>query len=663
MVSSSHRDAAPYDVFIEHSGTKLGYMVAEGEGGLLQYFVGSTPFVVEQRHEGAYGYDAGPTDIDSAISFENWHAGAGFESALDSTDPGDPDAGELASHKYSYSQGVDASWEDRLYISPERQGMSGITAAPTHILQSSIGTAVAAGGKVYSIAAGGAATEEVDTSGTITDLVEFENRVYAFIGDSSDYYHSAAGDITSAWTQVSTTVDDPASFMVSRGNSGSNTVAWKLTAGGALKNTTDPSDSGVAWSAAIQLGHSTMTFNNLMVANDVMYGIADEGIFSYDGVSVEDVFPAQTLAHADNGKHAILWVNGLMYFNFGTGAIVEFNPGPNTLRTVFPRPDGVGHPEVNGAITAIHGDDTHLRVAIKNAAGNTYILKGSPSRVAADPYGQPLFEWHTAAYLAANDCNAIQSVPAGVPHANNPAMVFGYGALSKYFIEPRENYRPEDDSNYRFDTGGGTIFGSWIDGGTRGFNKFLNFGRQVLENSSSAKTAQLLYGTNGSSSTTSIYTADSDGPTGAEPSVEVQFSTARYRITLVTNTNTDSPIVRAALFNTTPNPPPHRFWSMVLKVGDDLPLNDSGEPDPQGGTHLERHLFDALKQRVTFYDRRGRSFIVRMLPIQGAGAIARTQGDTELLQIQMAEISEIAQSADILVYATDSWAGTKRWGP
>ena len=299
---TAQREAALYDVFIDHSSSKVGYMLAEeSDTGVKSYSPGLAPLFAQQRHTRDRNYSAFRQDIFAELAFENWKEGAGFHEAAD-----DP-VGQLQG--YSYSQGVDASQRDRLYLSPERQAISGISAAPSQFLRSSIGTAIAVGGDVFSLAAGGTATSEKETGGTITQLFEFENRVYAMVGDSANYFHSPAGNITGTWTQVSSGPTGGGSFMAARGQSGGSGIAWRLTSAGALSNTVNPADGGTSWSSATQLGHSSMTFNALLNVDDVLYGFADEGIFSFDGSATSDVFWANTLSHANNGKFAFAWVN------------------------------------------------------------------------------------------------------------------------------------------------------------------------------------------------------------------------------------------------------------------------------------------------------------------------------------------------------------------
>lgn len=644
---TAQRETALYDVFIDHSSSKVGYMLAEeSDTGVKSYSPGLAPLFAQQRHTGDRNYSAYRQDIFAELAFENWKEGAGFHEAAD--DPVEQLQG------YSYSQGVDASQRDRLYLSPERQSISGISAAPSQFLRSSIGTAISVGGVVYSLAAGGSATSEVSTGGTVTSLFEFENRVYAMIGDGANYYHSASGNITGTWTQVSSGPTGGGSFMAARGQSSASAIAWRMTAAGALTNSVNPADGGTSWSAATQLGHSSMTFNALINLDDVLYGFADEGIFSYDGTNTSDVFWANTLSHASNGKFAFAWVNKKIYFNFGRGTLMEFDPDSNrrTLRPVWK----AQHPELGGVITAIHGDSTHLYFAIKNHAGNTYIMKGEPESTEENA----TFAFHTWAYLGDNDCNAIQIVRVGVPETANPSALFGYGATAKNFILPREGYRLEDDSNVRYDTGGGNIFGAFLDVGTQEYPKLVNGGRLFCKNLSSARTVQLLFSQDDNTTTASVLTAV-DNNLREVAITPVSFHTIRYQMTLATDVNTQSPRVLGATLTATPNPPRKRQWQMVLKVGDDIAPRGGGKPR-YGGNFLERHLFRAVGEVTTLTDRRGRTFVVKVEDPTSLGAVARQRGDIEFYQVTMIEVTQTAGFEDVLTWNQDRYNTGKVWG-
>jgi hypothetical protein len=81
----------------------------------------------------------------------------------------------------------------------------------------------------------------------------------------------------------------------------------------------------------------------------------------------------------------------------------------------------------------------------------------------------------------------------------------------------------------------------------------------------------------------------------------------------------------------------------------------------EAGRSAEEHLFGAAEQRVTFYDRDNRTFIVRVLDIGGAGAAPAQSGDVRFHTVSLIEISETTENPDPLTWDEDAW-DEKGWG-
>ncbi len=463
-----------------------------------------------------------------------------------------------------------------------------------------------------------------------TDLIEMDGILYAARGSGADYKYSSDGITWTAFTDS----DDNFSYFAVRGISSGQAVLWGVKSDGSIKNTTNGQNSGVAWSSADAIGHTSETVRGLVVANDDLYIYKNEGIYRYTGSATEDVWlGGKQMQRTTNGSGPYVWFDNKVYAPYGD-RLLQFDPTDSTdvnLAFVFPTDAGEACDEINGQITAITGDSQWLYVALKNHNGETYILKGNPYKG----------EWHSSIYLGSNDCNALLVGGPGTIHDNNPALMAGYGTAASFYILTRAGMRPEDDSNYRFDTTSSAILlGSWKSVGAQAFPKFLNAGRVVTENTTAGRPIVLKYEVDSDIGTqTTLVTATSAGSTTANVSADVSFNRIREVVTMQTSDNTASPVAIGFIFNTTPNPPRKRVWSFEVVVGDELEAN-GGVRSRYSGKDLEAFLFNSVNQRVTLYDRRNRTFTVRVLDIRTVRATPTKEGDTESVTINLAQIGQ-----------------------
>lgn len=570
------------DIAIEYGGTRHEYTLARGENDELQFFAGIVDPIIPQQAEGAFGYNAQPFNVNTPLSFENWRGG----SALVDAEPG-----SLTSNSYSYSQGVDASWGARAYLSAARTAVTNLTADWVRAAFTSLGVFVCVTDEVWEWT-GSAFTSRL-SSVTPTDIVEFGSRVYEANGTNA-YRYTSNG---TSWTTstLGFTVDQ---FAVRSGQDGSS-ILWGITGDGELREATDPTNSG-GWSAPTQIGDTWETINRMVVASDFIYVFKDEGIWSFDGLIVEDVFPAQQLVISGNGKQTILWQDGYIYTNYGN-RLWQFDPAVRTLRQVFPVDGRQGHPEVNGTITALDGDGDDLYFGLKNAAGNTYLMKGRPS------YSEQDSVWHTWVYLASSTVNVISVQRAGAIHANNPVVLTDKADVAGYYVLPRAGMRPEDDSNYRYETAG-FIIGSAVDGGALLNSKLMTLGRLHVEAQTAARYAKLSYAVDGGSS----YTALAQTQTGAiglgVPSASVRFTRISYKVDMASDGNTVTPVLIAIGYDATPTTAKHRMWSFAVDVGSFQALTGGGKAHADAWTLID-HLKNASGKEVLLYDPRGRRFV------------------------------------------------------
>ena len=207
-----------YDIWLEHSSAKVGYRLARDEDGNVLINTGSAPFTAQQIFQDGFSLESINANVDLPLTWENWAMGAGmFE--LDQTEPN----GSLG---YYYSQRIDASWDNRLYVSPQLQTGATTVQAPIKFVNSTLGLFVMTARYVREWT-GAAWTERLDTGGvnTNTDLIEFSNvtGTYLVLGVSGGAYYFSADGIT--WNVVGGTPSASLAFRASNQASGTGTSA------------------------------------------------------------------------------------------------------------------------------------------------------------------------------------------------------------------------------------------------------------------------------------------------------------------------------------------------------------------------------------------------------------------------------------------------------
>lgn len=581
-----------YDIFLEHNGVKEGFKLAKGENGPL-YSWALEDALASQRDFNEYGYASEPNDVNQPIHIGDFSGGSGLLQAP---------PGEQTTESYSYSQGVDLSWPDRVYLSPLRQAGTALNDAPFKVIFTSQGTFGITATELWEWT-GSAWTSRL-SSVTPTDIAEFEGNIFIAMGSNS-YQYTANG---TSFTISNLTTKDFSFFTVRSGQDGS-AVLWGIDANGSLRPNADPINGGDEWAAAEQIGDTWETITAFVAAEDFLYVFKEEGIYSFDGTLVEDVWPARTLARPTNAKGAFLWTDGLIYLHLD-GLLYAFDPGSRDLQQVWPLDERIGHPQLNGSITGLGGDDQHIYFALKNAAGNTYIMKGMPSNE----------EWHTWTYLGANDCTVVSPQRAGDVDSSNPTVVIGYGSRLSHYILPGANLRPENDASYQFDTGDGFALFPWLDGGAPLYSKFITAARLVTENTAETtqigtRIARLSYALDGGAQMTELVIANGPGIRIGVPPDAVRFTWVQPKLTLETDVVTDSPVVKALVFDTTPNPPRRRKVNAVL----DLQLTAAagrGGVTTNRAAYLEDFLIGGVSSRILLWDVYGRRLVMKMRSAQ-----------------------------------------------
>ena len=639
------RERGSYDIYIEYDDVKVGYRLADGEAG-LSWHHGLQPLLpAEQRTAGAFEYQQIPAESDVPLGFDNWTSGCGI---FEVSNP-------QANGTYNYSQNIDASYGDRLYLSPafnevfKTKPATTIEAAPTYLSETSIGLFLCAGRYIYKYGTADGVFDEVVDLGAgqaaSGPIVEFSGRIYLPAGDALAYRFSTDG---ASWT-TSTASDPYAKFFAARGRATTSPQFWKVNDNGNLKVSASPEASGATWSTATPTGHTSETVNGLVTASDKLWVTKEEGIFSYDGTTVQDFWTGgRQMRRTSNGKNPLQWVDGLIYVPYGD-RIMQVDPVNETFTLVYPTDYMLGHDELNGSLTAIAGDADWIYIAQKNNAGDTYIIKLNPYKTV-----------HTWVYQSSNDCNCLLVVGTGSINSTNPAVIAGHENTIGYYTNPPSGLRPEDDDNYLFTSSTGVITGPYVNVGAKLFKKFLNAGRILGQNLTGGKTSTLRYEID-YGTPVSIVTASSNGETSASVTSEVEFNQIRYNMQMVSGVPTRTPITRSIVLNTILNPPRKKAWRLAVEVGSGVVLS-SGSRASLAGNYLESFLFAGAQKRVTLYDRRAqRTFIGRIIDIQGRMTQALAAGDFEIFDILFYEISETS-SGDTAVYNSSAYNTGKVYG-
>lgn len=634
------RDRGHFDVFISVSGTEYGFNLTEGEGGKLSYQPGLVEEIAAQQSLGGISYEAQPSSISVFDAFEDWSDGAGAEHTA---------PGETKPKSYSYSRGVDASWGNQLYLSPQLQSMTGLTTSLTKVVRTAAGVFGLGGRYIYHLhSAQWVSHYDAGASAVFTDLVEYGNGTSSFLvaalGDSQDMVYSTDnGDNWAAST------GNKATFLGVRGTATVIPVLLSITVAGLIKTSVNVT----SFSNADRVGQTTETVNSMVVANNKAWVFKREGIYVWDGTTSSSFLPLPALYRTGNGLNAFLWIDGSIYASYG-GRIIKVDAVANTFETVFL----TQHPELNGTIAGITGDTAFLYFALTNSAGATYVMKGNPTVGA----------WHTLGYLGVVTPSFITTLPSTVPHASNPTLVFGNGSsTASYYVLPRDGLRPEDDENYLYDTAGGTLYQSVSDGGALAFPKYLNSARLVGASMTAARSAIVKYALDESTTFTTILTGVSPGLSKASLTTPVSFAQQQASITLATGDNQHSPRVRGYAFDTTPAQPRRQQWTLGVHLDDGAAAQ--GDSGKASFVELYDFLFNACRNglQVTYGDYFGNSYTAKIRDMQGGGLVPKATGKGRRavscdFTLVIAEIQPAGLTTSTFIWGESGWGSGDVYG-
>lgn len=618
--TAARRQPGIYDMWIEHSGVRLPYKIARDNGHAIQWFEGLAEVNAPERNQTGFGYEASPAHLDSPLVYSSWEGGAGRLYAP---------AGSRNTNRYSYSQHVDLSYGDRAYKSPNRQASTDLTNTIIKRIFTPQGTFAIVSDEVWKYNTGTNVWDSVLGTVAPTDILSFKTLIVVLCGDNS-YRYSTDG---SSWT-TSTATGHEYHFGKVRSGSGGSPVFWAINEDGRMNNATVVINGTEDWAADTQIGDTWEAVNGLELVNDEFVILKDTGVYLYDGLTKTDLYPAATEALATNGKHHVLWIDGMVYLNLGD-KVQQYDAARRSFKQIWPVPGEPAHPELNGTITAMGRTNEHVYFALKNAAGNTYLMRGDP-----DAGG-----FHSWVYLGANDCTDIAGARAGAIHASNPVLMAGFGTFASHYILPGPNLRPENDANYEFTTTDGLVVWPWLDGGAALHSKFMTYGKitgETLINDPAAGFDRHMvwsYAQDGSALVTDLAQAETAGVTVGVPPDAIKYTWMQARLTMVTDDTAISPVFKGGTIGSTPNPPRRRVWRGVLDLNG-IPAGPRSGQGKEDEFTLREHLFNASSARVLLYDRWGRRWVAKMHDVQQANIVENPDMDDDKVHVELFEMGE-----------------------
>ena len=633
-----------YDFTLTFNGASYGIMLyVDPQTGQKHWGEGISPLMTPQQRTTAFSYEHVPPEIDVPASFENWSEGAGYTEHLGEGN---------APRGYNYSRGLDFSWGTRGYQSPARQADNAstggaIAAAPVLFWYSStFGLWCMASTTLYKYDLTTNTWVSKDTaSAAYTSAAELNGVMYVSINGLA-YHYSTDGNTWTTATLGGTLTNDIADLFVVR-----NASLWAMRLE-ALYTTTNGQNGGVNWGGPTAIGSTSESTKSMVVANGDIWMFKREGIYTYDGTTVSQVWVPKFLS-STNGTYAYVHSDGVIYVVYNTMllGVDPFNTTDAPLRVVYPN---IAHDtqEIKGTISQVSGNFHELFFTVTNPMGRVYLMKLSPgSRVA-----------HTYAYLSTNANAACIVVGAGVMHSTNPCLATGYGTAAVHYILPRADMRPEDDVYYEYDTAEGEVIGSWIDYGARAFPKFLNQGTILGLNVTAGQPIALHFYKDEEDNHNTLLSAVDSNLTSANVTSEVSFYRLRYHIHMSAVSEVQSPILLGATLHATLNPPRRRIWRPVIHLKANGQLRD-GQVDTQDPSVVREALVSGVTKRATMVDRHNRSYVVRLLDMQEQFLVVHEQGsderDSQVFQLTIAEIYPQGSGSPAAVYGDDAYGGGK----
>ena len=117
--------------------------------------------------------------------------------------------------------------------------------------------------------------------------------------------------------------------------------------------------------------------------------------------------------------------------------------------------------------------------------------------------------------------------------------------------------------------------------------------------------------------------------------------------------------VRSLVMDSALLPERVRIWNLQVVVADDQELRGGGKMR-EGSIRQRNFLFEAPNKQVTFYDRNGQQYIVKIQDIQSIGTFRGESSDREIFNVSLSELVPSTLTAPLLSWGEGAWDNGQR---
>lgn len=441
----------------------------------------------------------------------------------------------------------------------------------------------------------------LDTAGTlgtlvtafpksVTHLYVYEEYLLAAQGDESPHYYSTNGV---DWTQ-SAVSNATGSLFFERsalGGTGESTL-WKAR-GNVLRSSTNPT---VSWSAPVTIGSESSDILALYLQNNVFLQQKEDGLYSYDGTRVTEVYREKAFAGA---LQAGLVHNNLLIFPERYN-LVGYTINAELIDAGFDRFGG-GSAPITGQVWQMAEDQFFTYAALEGNDGNWYVLIGERL-----PNGQ--LAWDV---LVNNGLERCTMVYVSDLYGDNRRLYFGRGNEVAYVILSRFNGDMLEDPNCRF-INRGVLYSSTTAMGFAAAKKSFDRWQVTRESMAAGLSVAIRYRVDGGAW---VEAGLQEGVSEADflATREANGIHLQYQIELRSDDDTATPVVRAAVHRARLRIERLQQFQFTVRVVDHV-TNRRGQADEAGPTLAAflRELRDDARP-CYLYDRFGTGWRVHVL--------------------------------------------------
>jgi hypothetical protein len=491
--------------------------------------------------------------------------------------------------RYHSSDGVDATRPGEMIKGPLANTASFSTAAAMIATPVEFNGSLwaAAGTKIYQSTNGGTSyTATATLGGTIKDLVvgndwnaSSGDYLLAAMGEDDPYEYSTDG---ASWTASTLSGDLGLAdfFVVLQDRTYKALRTTDSTPVCQVYHSTDPRNGGVTWTSLGHVGGPDVPIQFLRVFDDALLVGKEDGVYSYkaDGTFTHLLDFTQERS-SENCQASTVGGDGNFYFNIGS-VVVQFNgqTAVNTSATQSFTEMGLALNEENtssakGTPQKMLWAYGRLWMTVRNASDDYFLLCYNPRQVSRISDG-----WHTLYGAGDTALGVIGATSQGT----RPHLILRSGTSTVYMIMPQRDQNPREDSNYRYSLTDQNLETECFDAALPDIPKtFLAMHISVIIPTSTYITVS--YSLDQSSSFTTLETITA---TGINATMEFPTNTSAncitIRFTLVSDDNTETPVMRGFTMAYKLRPEVRRQWQIPLIM------------HPQFLTRPQRQIPDAI---------------------------------------------------------------------